>query len=225
MSGSVSVTPRIVAIDGPAGAGKSTVARRVAEALGFDLVDTGAIYRAVALIAVRRSLSAEGEIAAAIPAMDIHIERGHVRLGGEDVSAAIRTPEISNRSSQVSAMPEVRRALLGIQRQVALEAPNGAVLEGRDIGTVVFPDAPVKVFLTASPEERAQRRTLELERAGRPQPYDEVLSGIVARDKRDQERPVAPLKPAADAIHVDTTGRPLDGIVAELVEIVRAKLA
>jgi cytidylate kinase len=213
----------ILAIDGPAGAGKSTIARRTAAHLGWMLVDTGAIYRTVALAAKERGLAAEDPIAQAIPGLAIHFADARVILDGRDVTEAIRTPEISVHSSVVSAMPAVRRALLGLQRQIALSHPAGAVLEGRDIGTVVFPDADVKIFLTASPEERARRRTAQLAAKGVAMEYPEVLKEIVDRDTRDATRAVAPLKPAPDAVHVDTTGRPIGEIVEEIVTLVRTR--
>jgi cytidylate kinase len=213
----------ILAIDGPAGAGKSTVARRVAERLGWFLVDTGAIYRAVALLAKQRSLEEEAAIVEALARFDLRFEGGRVLSSGTDVTTAIREPDISLRASHVSAMPGVRRGLLDLQRRIALEHGRGAVLEGRDIGTVVFPDADLKIFLTASIEERARRRTEELAARGHSQAYADVLSEMRTRDEKDSKRAVAPLVAAADAIQIDTTGRDLESIVVEIESKVRAR--
>ncbi|MEO1173734.1 MAG: (d)CMP kinase, partial [Myxococcota bacterium] len=195
--------PLVVAIDGPAGAGKSTVARRVAEALGLTLVDTGAIYRAVALLALRAGVDTEdasalGEIARSLDIeFKLDASGNHVWVAGEDVTSAIRTPAVAMAASSVSRHPEVRGALLELQRSYA--AREGAVLEGRDIGTVVLPNAQVKVFLDASPEERARRRFEELQNAGDPScTYDDVLAEVKQRDRQDRNRAVAPLKPAPD---------------------------
>lgn len=217
--------PFIVAIDGPAGAGKSTASRRLAARLGFAMVDTGAIYRTVALAAVRRGIAFDDDagLAALLPTVELRFEPAHdgagqrVLLGGEDVSVQIRTPPLSLGASAVSARPVVRAGLLGLQRRLALAPENpGAVLEGRDIGTVVFPDADVKFFLTAAPEERARRRHDELSAKGGVQTFEEVLSDQRRRDRSDSERVIAPLKPAADAIVVDTSGTPLDDVVRRL---------
>lgn len=206
----------IVAIDGPAGAGKSTVSRRVADRLGLVLIDTGAIYRTAALIAHRKSLTEERAIAAELATLDLEFAGGRVLLAGEDVSQAIRTPEISLLASHVSAMPAVRQALLELQRRSALRHLRGAVVEGRDIGTIVFPDAPLKIFLTASIEERARRRFEELQRGGGAQSLEEVRDEIRRRDEKDSQRAVAPLKAASDACLVDTTGRSIEEIVEEI---------
>lgn len=211
---------RIVAIDGPAGAGKSTVARRVAERLGFVRVDTGAIYRAVALLAKEQGRSTAGEIAALAATLPLRFEGERVWVGARDVSRGIREPEISQAASVVSAMPEVRAALLELQRRIAREHPEGAVMEGRDIGTVVFPDAELKVFLTASVEERARRRFEELAERGVPQPLPDVTREIEERDERDERRDVAPLRKADDAVLVETTGKSVDTVVDEIVLLV-----
>ncbi|WP_242339516.1 MULTISPECIES: (d)CMP kinase [Anaeromyxobacter] len=224
--------PFIVAIDGPAGAGKSTAARRVASRLGFAMVDTGAIYRTVALAAARRGIAFEDDAAlgALLPELEIHFAPSpgggqRVLLGADDVSVEIRTPPMSIGASAVSARPVVRAGLLELQRRLACAPENrGAVLEGRDIGTVVFPDADVKFFLTASAEERARRRHAELGAKGDPSTYDEVLADQLRRDKNDSERAIAPLRPADDARVVDTSGVPLDAVVDALVRAVEERL-
>ncbi|MBL9022109.1 MAG: (d)CMP kinase [Myxococcales bacterium] len=224
----------LVAIDGPAGAGKSTVARRVAERLDMVLVDTGALYRCVALAASRAGLAFSdeepvGALAARLAeARAIRLEADKERgvralLEGEDVSIAIRTPEMSLGASQVSAIPRVRDALLAMQRQAGEK--GGVVLEGRDIGTVVFPDAEVKFFLTASPEERATRRHLELVQKGTPASFQETLADVVKRDKADTERPVAPLRQADDAIVIDSGGKSIEDVVDEMVRLVSQREA
>jgi CMP/dCMP kinase len=227
--------PFIVAIDGPAGAGKSTASRRLAARLRFAMVDTGAIYRAVALAATRRGIALDDDarLAELLPAIDVRFappsaEGGgqRVLLGDEDVSTEIRTPPMSLGASKVSGRPVVRAGLLDLQRRLALAPGNaGAVLEGRDIGTVVFPDAEAKFFVTASPEERARRRHAELSAKGDPQTYEEVLADQLRRDRDDSERAVAPLRPAADALVVDTSGVALDEVVERLVREVEGRLA
>jgi cytidylate kinase len=217
--------PFIVAIDGPAGAGKSTAARRVASRLGFAMVDTGAIYRTVALAAFRRGIALDDDAALAglLPELEIHFAPcpgggQRVLLGSDDVSVEIRTPPMSLGASKVSARPVVRAGLLDLQRRLACAPENrGAVLEGRDIGTVVFPDADAKFFLTAAADERARRRHAELGAKGDPSTYDEVLADQRQRDKDDSERAVAPLRPADDAKIVDTSGMPLEAVVETLV--------
>ncbi len=211
-----------VAIDGPAGAGKSTVAKRVATELGYALVDTGAIYRSVALLATRRGVSYADEaglerIVRELE-IDFHFEDGknHVRVHGEDVTDAIRTPEVSQGASQVSAKKPVRQGLLSLQRRLA--GDGGAVLEGRDIGTVVCPDAEVKFFLSASVEERARRRHAELAERGDPPPLERVLAEVRERDARDEGREHAPLKPADDAVVLDSTDLSPDEVVRRIVE-------
>ncbi len=227
--------PFIVAIDGPAGAGKSTASRRLAARLGFAMVDTGAIYRAVALAATRAGIELDDDarLGELLPGVEIRFEPPpapgagqRVLLGGEDVSTEIRTPVMSLGASKVSGRPVVRAGLLELQRRLALAVGNaGAVLEGRDIGTVVFPDAEAKFFLTASPEERAQRRHAELSAKGDPSSFDAVLADQLRRDRDDSERAVAPLRPAADAVVVDTSGVPLDEVVDGLVREVQTRLA
>ncbi len=229
--------PFIVAIDGPAGAGKSTASRRVATRLGFALVDTGAIYRAVALAASRAGVAFDDSprLARLLPNVNICFEAPppssaaggqRVLLDGEDVSVLIRTPAISLGASAVSAVPVVRAGLLELQRRLATAPGNrGAVLEGRDIGTVVFPDADAKFFLTASAEVRARRRWQELRAKGDPSPYELVLAEQLKRDKDDSERAVAPLRPAPDAIVVDTSALSLDEVVDRLSAEVERRLA
>ncbi len=198
----------VIAIDGPAGAGKSTVARAVAEALGFTYLDSGSMYRATALAALRAGAGAD---AAAI-ARDTKIELGErVRLNGDDVTEAIRAPEVSEAASRVAADPQVRAALVAKQR--ALMAAGNWVAEGRDIGTVVAPDAELKVFLTASARERAQRRAAESQRD-----VHAVLAEQAQRDERDEQRAHSPLAPAPDAMQLDTT----DLGVAEVVDRIAA---
>ena len=196
----------LIAIDGPAGAGKSTVARAVADALGFTYLDSGAMYRCVALAELRGvedPLGCEIELG------------GRVTLDGEDVTEAIRAPQVSARASQVAARPEVRGHLVELQRDMI---GNGDyVAEGRDIGTVVAPDAEVKVFLTASPQERAQRRA---EQTGAD--LAQVLAEQLERDERDETREHSPLQAAPDALRVDTTGRSVDEVVAEIARLVQA---
>ncbi len=226
--------PFIVAIDGPAGAGKSTASRAVAALLGFAMVDTGAVYRTVALAATRSGVALDDDdgLARLLPSIAIRFappaakgEAQRVLLGDEDVSQEIRTPAMSLGASKVSARPVVRAGLLDLQRRLALAPENrGAVLEGREIGTVVFPDADVKLFLTATPEERARRRHVELKAKGDLSTYEEVLQDQIRRDRDDAERAVAPLRPADDAIVVDTSAISLDEVVGALVARVEERL-
>lgn len=217
----------IVAIDGPAGAGKSTAARMLAERLGFVLIDTGALYRGVALAAKERGVSWEDAEALGRLAASLDLRFGQAEPGGqpplyvngEDRSADIRRPDISQGASRVSAHPAVRDALLGVQRR--LGAGGGVVLEGRDIGTVVFPQAEVKVFLTASDEARAQRRHDELVSKGVDSDLDEVRREMKERDRRDTDRATAPLRRADDAVLLDTSDLGVEEVVDRLVEIVR----
>jgi cytidylate kinase len=196
----------LIAIDGPAGAGKSTVARAVADALGFTYLDSGAMYRCVALAELRGVSDPK--------ACSIELG-GRVTLDGEDVTDAIRTAEVSARASQVAARPEVREALVAKQRE--LIAAGDYVAEGRDIGTVVAPDAELKVFLTASPQERARRRAAEL-----GVDVEQVLSDQAQRDERDETREHSPLQAAADAVQVDTTGLSVDEVAQRIVELAKA---
>jgi cytidylate kinase len=220
----------VVAIDGPAGAGKSTVTSKVARSLGYLLVDTGALYRAVALAAQRAGIGFDdtdgvGTLAEALVARDaVKLEgdaegNARVLLDGEDVSQAIRTQELGQGASKVSAQPRVRAALLELQRSAGRQ--GGVVLEGRDIGTVVFPDAEVKLFLTASVEERARRRFEQLKASGQSAILSEVTSDVVERDRRDSSRPIAPLVQAADATVIDSSALGIDEVVARIVVHVR----
>ncbi len=208
----------VIAIDGPAGAGKSTVARGVADALGFTYLDSGAMYRTVALATSRAGIDptdseAVGELARGL---DIALDGARVLLAGEDVSAAIRTPEISAAASLISVHPPVREAM--VARQRALIESADYVAEGRDIGTVVSPDSPLKVFLSASDEERARRRA---EQTG--EPVGEVLAAQAERDRRDRDREHGALRAADDAVEVDTTARGVDEVVATVVELARER--
>ena len=221
------MTAPIVAIDGPAGAGKSTVARQLAHRLGFTMIDTGAIYRSVALVARRADVGwddDEGLRRLLDSGLGLAFREDRVLLRGHDVTEAIRTPEISRGSSVVSARPVVREKLLGLQRELGRSAPAGAVLEGRDIGTVVFPEAEVKFFLTASDQARAQRRFSELSEKGLSVGLSTVLEDQRRRDKDDTERAISPLKAASDAILVDTTGLDLDEVVDRCFREASARL-
>ncbi len=219
----------IIAIDGPAGSGKSTVAKKVAKLLDFHYLDTGAMYRCIAWLALERGVSlddadAVAELAASEPIVFAH-EAGNplpsgVAIAGTDVTLEIRTPRIDKSVSAVSAIPAVREALTNQQRTIA--ASDNIVMEGRDIGTVVFPNAEVKVFLTASPEERAQRRALQNEQRGFGETDAAViLADIIARDEADSTRDVAPLKPADDAHMLDTTGMTIDEVCEAIAALAR----
>jgi cytidylate kinase len=203
----------VVAIDGPAGAGKSTVAKAVAEALGFTYLDTGAMYRCVALATLRSDVPADQL------ALRLQISLGeHVELDGEDVSDAIRTPEVSERASQVASDPAVRRAMVEQQRRL-ISAGGDWVAEGRDIGTVVMPDAELKVFLTADPAERAARRAAEL-----GLDLATVLADQTIRDDRDRNRADSPLRAAPGAVEFDTTGLPLEQVVERVVALAQSRV-
>ena len=223
--------PFIVAIDGPAGAGKSTVSKMLARRLGFQLVDTGAIYRCVALHVGRTDvpLDDDAQMAHVIANIDVRFESqgedNRVFLAGEDVTEAIRAPEVSMGASRVSQRPVVREGLLGLQRRLALASPKGAVLEGRDIGTVVFPDADAKFFLEANPLVRAKRRHEELAQKGVERSLEEVLEEQNRRDAQDREREIAPLRAAEDAVAVDSSALPLPEVVDRLEREIRARMA
>ena len=217
-----------VAIDGPSGAGKSSLARRCAAELGLLYVDTGAIYRTVGLAALRRGVDRKDEtaVAAILPELEIQMayEDGEQKmyLNGEDVSREIRMPEISMYASDVSAHGTVRSFLLEMQRKLARE--NCVIMDGRDIGTVVLPEAKLKIYLTASPEARAERRMKELQAKGVEQPYEEVLRDIILRDEQDMNREVAPLRQAEDAVLVDTTEIDFDESFRLLCGIIRERM-
>lgn len=217
----------VVTIDGPAGAGKSSVAKLLARTLAYRLLDTGAIYRTVALAAKRRDIAWTDAEACATIARELDIrfdwigETNHVFLAGEDVSTQIRTPEVSQGASQVSAHPPVRAALLDLQRR--LGGQGGVVVEGRDTGTVVFPHAQAKFFLTATEEERARRRVAELAATGAAVDYAQTLKEIAERDRRDASRDVAPMVPAKDAVLVDSSRQTLAEVVESLAATVRAR--
>lgn len=217
----------VVAIDGPGGAGKSTIARRLASRLGFVYIDTGAMYRAVALWAQRRGQSWDDATAmeqlAGAAEIGLEAEPSRVTLNGEDVTGAIRAPEISQGASKVSAIAGVRRAL--VEKQRALGARTSVVMEGRDIGTVVFPNAMVKVFLDASAEVRARRRVAELAMKGVAASYEEVLAELNERDTRDRTRSEAPLAQAPGAIYLDSSGYTIEQVEEKILDIVRQKTA
>ncbi len=218
-----------IAIDGPAGAGKSTIAKTVSKKLGYIYVDTGALYRTVSLKFSKLGATPEkienvDEILSTL-SVNIEFKNGEQRmiLDGVDVTDKIRTPEVSMMASAVSAIPAVRAFLLETQRRLARE--NNVIMDGRDIGTVVLPDARIKIFLTATPEARADRRYKELIEKGMDVKYDDVLSDIIKRDHNDSTRAVAPLKPAEDSIFVDTSGNTLEESVNRLSEIIERELA
>ena len=211
----------VVAVDGPVGSGKSTVARRVAARLGYLYLDTGAMYRAVGLLATEAGVDLTDEAAVLPVAAAARLrfdDDGRLWAGGRDVSGLIRSLEMGAAASVVSALPGVRRLLVERQRELGTGAD--IVMEGRDIGTNVFPGAEVKVFLTARPEVRAARRAAELRAKGDDVDEDEVLAALVERDRRDSEREVAPLRRADDAVEVDTTGLSLDEVVDAVVAVV-----
>lgn len=207
---------RVVVLDGPAGAGKSTVAREVARRLGLAFLDTGAIYRAITWAMRSDAIPPEDSprLREKLSAFDVSFRGGRVFACGQDVTEAIRTPEIDGAVSAYSALPVVRESLLGIQRA---QASDGLVAEGRDMGTVVFPDADVKIFLTASPAARARRRYDERVARGEAADYDEILAAVARRDELDSTRAVAPLRPAEDAIVLDTTDLALDEVVGAVL--------
>jgi cytidylate kinase len=215
----------VVAVDGPVGSGKSTVARRAAERLGFVYLDTGAMYRAVGLLASEAGVDLSDESLVLPIARGARLRfdgQGRLWAGDRDVSGLIRSLEMGAAASVVSALPGVRRLL--VERQRELGAGADIVMEGRDIGTNVFPDAEVKVFLTARPEVRAARRAAELRAKGEDVDDAEVLEAVLERDQRDSEREVAPLRRAADAVEVDTSGLTLDEVVETVVAVVEEKV-
>ena len=219
-----------VAIDGPSGAGKSSVAKAIAKELNILYVDTGAIYRTIGLEVCRRALDpkSKADVLPVLPELDIHMAYGddglqHMLLNGEDVTVEIRRPEISLYASDVSAMAEVREFLMEMQRDMARK--NCVVMDGRDIGTIVLPDADVKIFLTASAQERARRRFLELQKRGMEKPYEDILAEQEQRDYNDTHRAVAPLKPADDSVIVDTTELDFEQSKEKILSVIRERLA
>ena len=218
-----------IAIDGPAGAGKSTIAKILAKELELIYVDTGALYRSIGYYVTQQGIDTTDTAAVVASLEGLKVELRYVEgvqrvfVNGEDVSDYIRTPAISMAASAVSAIPAVRAFLLDTQRNIA--AANSVVMDGRDIGTTILPDAKIKIFLTASPESRAKRRFDELQEKGDPATYDEVLADMIKRDYDDTHREISPLKQAEDAIPVDTSGETLEQSVARMKEIVYKKLA
>lgn len=218
-----------VAIDGPGGAGKSTISKAAAKALGFVYIDTGAMYRTAALFCLRQGIDIKKNPAVAAQAVDTididiaHQEDGqHIFLNGEDVTEKIRTPEVSMGASDVSAIPAVRERLVAFQRKLADE--KNVIMDGRDIGTKVLPDADVKIFLTADASVRAKRRHAELLEKGMQVSYDAVLSDIIKRDKNDETRAVSPLVPAADSVLLDTGDLDFDQSLAAVLSLISDKL-
>ena len=217
----------VVTVDGPAGSGKSTVGRLLARTLSYMYLDTGALYRAVALKVGRAGLDASDRaaVAALCGETDVAlVESGgatRILLDGRDVTDLVRTPEISMLASTVSAVPEVRQRLLAVQREAA--RAGGIVAEGRDMGTVVFPGADVKFFLTAGPEERGRRRWLELRERGHAVELEDVVRDVVGRDRQDSEREIAPLRPAEGGVLVDSTGKTVEEVVEEMLRVIRNK--
>ena len=209
----------VIAIDGPAGAGKSTIARRIAARLGFTYIDSGAMYRAIALWAMRQNVDPTDmhRMEQLARAASIQLEAGQVLLNDEDVTAAIRAPSVSEASSRVAMIPGVRRALVDKQREIALH--NNVVMEGRDIGTVVFPDAQMKIFLDAASPERVRRRAVE---SG--QPPEDVAEQMDERDRRDRTRSEAPLTQAPDAVYLDSTDLSLDAVEEAILKLVRSRM-
>ena len=211
----------LIAIDGPAGSGKSSVARAIADELGFINLNTGAAYRAVALVALQEGVSLDDGASLAGVSRRVSLDAGGARVDGKPVPEdELRTPEVSAGASAVSARPEVRAVLLDVQREAARRAnrEGGAVVEGRDIGTVVLPDAELKVYLSAAPEERARRRAHQ---TGREAELDRIKEAMSQRDRQDSERETSPLKPALGAVILDTTSLDLQGVVSRVLELAR----
>ncbi|MBQ1437314.1 MAG: (d)CMP kinase [Ruminococcus sp.] len=217
-----------VALDGPAGAGKSSVAKKAAKELDFIYVDTGALYRTIGLAAMRENIEpvASDKVFDLLKRIKVELtfnDKGEqiVLLNGEDVSGQIRTPEASMTASKISAIPEVRAFLLDLQRSMA--KTNNVIMDGRDIGTVVLPDAQVKIFLTAAPEARAGRRYKELIEKGMDVKYEDILNDVIERDNFDMNREIAPLKPAEDSVTVDTTELDFDQSVEAVISVIKEK--
>lgn len=223
----------IIAIDGPSGAGKSTIAKAVAKKIGFSCLDTGAMYRAIAYVALKDGVSLDDAGALGSLAQTHKISFGHcagdpvpraVYIDGEDITNSIRTAEIDKAVSPVSATPQVREAL--VAQQQAIGSEGNYVVEGRDIGTVVFPEAELKIFLTASPEERAHRRVRQnVDRGVGSIDYDEVLADIIRRDEVDSNRETSPLKPAEDSIHIDSTNEYIEAIIEKIITLAQARMS
>ena len=215
----------VVAIDGPAGAGKSSTSRALAVRLGYRHVDTGAMYRVVGVLARDAGVAADDDerLGALVDGIVFEEAGERIVVAGRDLTRAIREGDAGDWASRVSTRPVVRRRLVALQRRIG--SAGDVVMEGRDIGTVVFPDAAVKVFLTASARERARRRAAELRDRGEPVDEEALASAIAERDRRDSERTEAPLRPAGDALVLDTTDLGLDAVVTRLVALVRARLA
>lgn len=215
-----------IAIDGPAGAGKSSIAREVSSELGFIYVDTGALYRTIALFASEHNLTSEKELIDQLDEIEIELSFiggiQKISLCGEDVTDDIRTPEISMGASKVSAIPEVREFLFDLQQKIARE--HNVIMDGRDIGTVVLPDADLKIFLTASADERASRRYLELKEKADCPTYEEIRDDIIKRDYNDSHRAVAPLRQAEDAVLIDTTDMGFHEVCEEILDLIRDRL-
>ncbi len=220
---------QVITIDGPSGAGKGTICQLLARRLGFNLLDSGALYRLTALAAEKQAVDFADDEALARVASELDTvfqpsDRGvQVLLAGEDVTEAIRQERVGMNASRVAASQAVRAALL--QRQRDFAQPPGLVADGRDMGTTVFPQASVKVFLTASAEERARRRVTQLEQAGQPADYDQILCDIQVRDKQDRERASSPLKPADDAVELDTTTMSIEAVLQAVIDLAAGRMA
>lgn len=213
----------VIAIDGPSASGKGTIAKRVAAALGFHYLESGALYRLVALIALRQGLNDEAAIAAAAAGMDVYFQGEEIFLEDQDVNLHIRHEEVGKRASDIAPMPAVRRALL--ERQRAFRQPPGLVADGRDMGTVVFPDAALKIFLTASPEVRAQRRYKQLIEKGIAANLSALSRDLAQRDARDANRAVAPLAPAPDSQVLDSSGLSVEAVADRVLQLWRNKVS